>query len=68
MTCYHLPLPYTVPEEHLMVLLIHFYPAANHFRGSSSEVGRKGIEWIDLDQDRDRWWACVDAVMNVSVQ
>jgi len=27
------------------------------------EVGRGGVEWIDLAQDRDRWRALVSAVM-----
>jgi hypothetical protein len=26
-----------------------------------------GIDWIDLDMDRDRWRAVVDAVMNLRV-
>jgi len=26
-----------------------------------------GMEWIDLAQDRDRWWAIVNAVMNLQV-
>jgi hypothetical protein len=26
-----------------------------------------GVEWIDLDQDRDRWLALVKAVMNLRV-
>jgi len=26
-------------------------------------VGRD-MDWIDLAQNRDRWWACVNAVMN----
>ena len=26
-----------------------------------------GIEWIDLAQDRDRWQALVNMVMNLSV-
>jgi len=26
-----------------------------------------GIDWIDLAQDRDRWWALVNAVMNLRV-
>jgi len=26
-----------------------------------------GVNWIDLAQDRDRWWALVNAVMNLRV-
>ena len=26
-----------------------------------------GTDWIDLAQDRDRWWILVDAVMNLRV-
>jgi hypothetical protein len=25
------------------------------------------MEWIDLAQDRDRWWLLVNAVMNLQV-
>jgi hypothetical protein len=28
-------------------------------------VGWEGMEWIDMAQDRDRWWALVSAVMNL---
>jgi hypothetical protein len=28
------------------------------------EVGWGGMDWIDMAQDRDRWWAVVSAVMN----
>jgi hypothetical protein len=31
------------------------------------EVGRGDMDWIDLAQDRDRWRALVDAVMNLRV-
>jgi len=26
-----------------------------------------GMDWIDVAQDRDRWWALVNAVMNLRV-
>jgi hypothetical protein len=32
------------------------------------EVGFRGIDWIGLAQDRDRWLAIVNAVMNLRVQ
>jgi len=31
------------------------------------EVGGRGIDWIDLAQDSDRWRALVNAVMNLRV-
>ena len=31
------------------------------------EVGCKGMDWNDLTQDRNRWWAVVNAVMNLRV-
>jgi hypothetical protein len=31
------------------------------------EVGWEGMDWIEMAQDRDRWWAVVNAVMNLWV-
>jgi hypothetical protein len=31
------------------------------------EVGWEDVDWIDMAQDRDRWWDLVNAVMNFRV-
>jgi hypothetical protein len=31
------------------------------------EVGCGGVDWIDMAQDRDRWLAIVNTVMNLRV-
>jgi hypothetical protein len=31
------------------------------------EIGRDGMDWIDLDQNRDQWRALVNMVMNLQV-
>jgi hypothetical protein len=39
----------------------------NNIKMDLREVGRGGADWIDLAQDRDRWWALVYTVMNLRV-
>jgi hypothetical protein len=31
------------------------------------EIGWEGVDWTDLTQDRDRWRALVNTVMNLRV-
>jgi hypothetical protein len=31
------------------------------------EIGWDGMDWIDLAQDRDQWWALLNTVMNLRV-
>jgi hypothetical protein len=31
------------------------------------EVGCEGIDWINVAQDRDRWWALVNVAINLQV-
>jgi hypothetical protein len=31
------------------------------------EIGWGNVDWINVAQDRDRWWASVNAVVNLHV-
>jgi hypothetical protein len=31
------------------------------------EIGWGGVDWIDLVQDREEWWALVNKIMNLQV-
>jgi hypothetical protein len=37
-------------------------------RKDLGEIGWGGVDWIGLVQDRDKWRALVNAVMNLPVQ
>jgi len=43
------------------------YRWENNITMDLQEVGCEGMDWIDIDQDRDTWRSLVNAVMNLGV-
>jgi hypothetical protein len=39
----------------------------NGIRMDLREIGFGGVEWIQLAQDRYRWWALVNTMMNLRI-
>jgi len=47
--------------------LVRARPRWKNINMGLQEVGCGGMDWIELAQDRDRWRALVNAVMNLRV-
>jgi hypothetical protein len=43
------------------------YRREDNIKMDLHKVGCGGMDWIVLAEDRDRWWALVNAVMNLWV-
>jgi hypothetical protein len=41
--------------------------AVEHLLMDLREIGRDGLDWIDIAQDRDQWRALVNTVLNLRV-
>jgi hypothetical protein len=39
----------------------------DNIKADRQEVGCGGMDWIELAQDRDRWWALLNAAMNLRI-
>jgi hypothetical protein len=40
----------------------------NNIKKDLRQIGRWGVDWIHLAEDRDKWQAVVNVVMNFRVQ
>lgn len=40
------------------------YRWKDNFKRDLTEIGWEDVDWIDLAQDTDKWWAVVSTVMN----
>jgi hypothetical protein len=63
---------YGVVEKYIMSSLkvFAFYRVfrwEDNIKMDLQDVGWKTVDWIDMAQDRDRWRALVNAVMNLRV-
>jgi hypothetical protein len=45
----------------------YWWKSLDNIKMYLGEIGWGGVDWVSLAQDRDRWRALVDAVMNLRV-
>jgi hypothetical protein len=51
----------------LQVPFFHIRSLVDNIKMDLLEIGWGGVDWIGLAQDRDKWKAVVNAVMNLRV-
>jgi hypothetical protein len=44
-----------------------YFPNNVRIKMDLQEFGRGGMDWIEVDQNRDRWWALVNPIMDLWV-
>jgi len=55
------------PQEKKKILARPNRRCKNHIKRDITEIGCDGVDWIQLSQDRVRWSAFVNAIMNLRV-
>jgi hypothetical protein len=43
------------------------YRWKDNFKRDLTEIGWEDVDWIDLAQDTDKWWAVVSTVMKLQL-
>ena len=54
--------------KHISLVVQHFRRWEDNIKMDLQEIGGGGGDWMELAQDRDRWRAVVDKVMNFRVR
>jgi hypothetical protein len=49
------------------VILEISFTSKDNIKMDLREIGWDGVDWIDMDQDRDQWRALVNTVLNYRV-
>jgi hypothetical protein len=62
-----LPLGERAPSTHLIGGWAGPRASLDNIRMQLMEIGWEGVNWIEVAQNRDQWWAIVNAVVNLWV-